>query len=48
MGTHHNKPTTTSDFNISFNLFGEYDSFDDWDAAEGREIEKKEGNGTRS
>ena len=31
-----------SDFNISFNLFGEYDNFDDdWDAAEEREIEKK-------
>lgn len=34
-----------SDFNISFNLFGEYDNFDD--AAEEREIEKRR-NGTKS
>lgn len=30
-----------TDFNISFNLFGGYENFDDWDAAEEREIEKK-------
>ena len=33
-----------SDFIISFNLFGEYDHFEDWDAAgkkERREYEKK-------
>lgn len=36
-----------SDFSISFNLFGEYDNFDDWDAAEKRDIEKWR-NGTRS
>ena len=38
---HRNKLTTMSDFNISFNLFGESDNFDDLDAAEEREIEKK-------
>jgi hypothetical protein len=30
-----------SDFNISFNLFGVYDNFDDWDAAEEKEMEKR-------
>ena len=30
-----------SDFNISFNLFGEYENFDNWDAAQEREIEEK-------
>ena len=30
-----------SNFDISFNLFEEYDNFDDWDAAEERETEKK-------
>ena len=35
---HRNKLTTMSDFNISFNIFGEYDNFDDWDAAEERDI----------
>ena len=38
---HRNKLTTVSDFNISFNLFGEYDNFDDWGAAGERETEKK-------
>ena len=30
-----------SNFDISFSLFEEYDNFDDWDAAEERETEKK-------
>lgn len=30
-----------SDFIFSFNLFGEFDNFDDWDAAEEREIVNK-------
>ena len=36
-----NKLTMMSDFSISFNLFGEYDNFVDWDAAEERESAKK-------
>ena len=39
-----------SDFIISFNLFSEYDNFDDWDAAEEEErgeYEKKKGEATQ-
>ena len=37
----HRNKVTMSDFNISFNLFGEYDNFDDWDAAEEKEINNR-------
>ena len=41
------RQTKTSDFIISFNLFGQYDNFEDWDAAEEkerREYEQKKDN----
>ena len=36
-----------TDFTVSFNLFGEFKNFEDWDAAEEKEIEERRKNGKR-